>query len=360
LTENKKLKKCNLIIIKKVKVDAKENMTKSNDEMIGKKIIVIGSGNWGTTLALLFSKKNKIRLWTINKTEADEINENKENKNSLPGIKLNSNILAEKKFSSPIEKDDIVIIAIPSRKIESLVEEMIENKVEECIIVNASKGVEHSTLKTVSETIFAKLPKIRFANISGPTIARELAEGLPAKAILASQDVSLLFHLQKILENDLLKFEFRRDVEGIELAASLKGLIAIAVGLSDGFGFKTNVFGLIMTYGLHEFKTVMEFLGVRPSTVYSIAGMGDLITTCISENSRNRKFGKLLAEGLSRDEALKKVGMEVEGVSMAKTIQKLAKFNLSIPLISCVTRIIFEDVPDRKTELMKTLNSISG
>jgi glycerol-3-phosphate dehydrogenase (NAD(P)+) len=325
-----------------------------------RKIVVIGSGNWGTTLALLFSRKNKIFLWTLSKKEADEINKNGENKNFLPGIKLNSNIIAEEKFTSPVNKNDILIIAIPSRKIEGLVQEMAARKIEECIIVNASKGVEHSTLKTVSETILAKLPKIRFANISGPTIARELAEGLPAKAILASQDLDLLFYLQEILENDLLKFEFRRDVEGIELAASLKGLIAIAVGLSDGFGFKTNVFGLIMTYGLHEFKTVMEFLGVRSSTVYSIAGMGDLITTCISENSRNRKFGKLLAQGFSRDEALKKVGMEVEGVSMAKTIRKLAKFNLSIPLISCVTRIIFEDVKDRKTELMNTLNSISG
>jgi len=339
-------------------------MEKSMSEIDGKKssgkIIVIGSGNWGTTLALLFSQKNKVRLWTISRKEADAINRDGENKISLPGIPLNSNIIAEVKFSSSVKPNDILIIAIPSRKIESLVREMEARKIEECIIVNASKGVEHSTLKTVSETILAKLPKIRFANISGPTIARELAEGLPAKAILASRDVSLLFLLQEILENDLLKFEFRRDVEGIELAASLKGLIAIAVGLSDGFGFKTNVFGLIMTYGLHEFQTVTEFLGVQSSTVYSIAGMGDLITTCISENSRNRKFGKLLAQGFSRDEALKKVGMEVEGVSMGKTIQKLAKFNLSIPLISCITRIIFEDVTDRKTELMKTLNSISG
>ena len=105
---------------------------------------------------------------------------------------------------------------------------------------------------------------------------------------------------------------------------------------------------------------MMEFLGVQTSTVYGIAGMGDLITTCISRDSRNRKFGKLLAEGFSRDEALEKVGMEVEGVSMAKTIQKLAKFNLSIPLISCITRIIFEDIKDIKKELLDTLNSISG
>ena len=229
----------------------------------------------------------------------------------------------------------------------------------ECIILSASKGVEFSTLRTVGQIIHDKLPGVQFATLSGPTIARELAEGLPAKAILASRDIAILFQLQKVLENDTLKFEFSRDVHGVELAAAMKGLIAVAVGLADGFGFKTNVFGLIMTYGLDEFVNVMKFLGVYHKTAYGIAGIGDLITTCISENSRNRQFGKLLAQGFSRDDALHKVGMEVEGVSMAKTIQKLSKFNISIPLISCITRIIFEDVKDIKEEFLNTLNSIS-
>ncbi len=323
------------------------------------KIIIIGSGNWGTTLAKIFSQNNKIYLWTIDKEEAAEINKTRESK-FLPNVKLPENIIVEKKFSRKIEKNDIVITAIPSRAIEGLTEEFIENNTEKFIILNASKGVEHSTLKTVWETVMVKLPKVQFANLSGPTIASELADGLPAKAILAAPDIALLFKLQKKLDNDLLKFEFSRDIKGVELASALKGLIAITVGIADGFGFKTNVFGIIMTYGVHEFVTIMKFLGVYHKTAYSIAGMGDLITTCISENSRNRKFGKLLAQGHSTEEALNKVGMVVEGVSMAKTINKLAKFNLSIPLISCVTRIIFEDVKDIKKELLDTLNSISG
>ncbi len=323
------------------------------------KIIIIGAGNWGMTLAILFSKKHKIYLWTIDQDEADKINSNQTNR-LFNNIKLSDNIVVEKKFNRKINKDDIVIIAIPSRKIESLTDEFLENNETEFIAVNASKGVEHSTLKTVSETVLSKLEKVRFANLSGPTIARELIENLPAKAVLASEDVILLFYLQKVLENDILKFEFSRDVKGIELAASLKGLFAIAVGICDGLGFKTNIFGLIMTYGLREYEIVMKFLGVPISTVYGIAGMGDLITTCISENSRNRKFGKFLAQGYTRDEALEKVGMEVEGVSMAKTIQKLAKFNLSIPLISCITKIIFEDIKDIKSELITTINNISG
>lgn len=317
------------------------------------RIIVIGSGNWGTTLALLFSQRNDVRLWTINQQEADIINEARENTISLPGVPLPEHMVVEAKFSTPILRDDLVLIAIPSRKIEELAAEMAN--IPPCIVLNASKGVKHQDLSTIGEVVDRLLPQVRFANLSGPTIAREIADGLPAKAILASEDIALLFQLQEALENDLLSFEFSRDVQGIELCASLKGLIAIAVGLADGFGFKTNIFGLIMTYGLSEFTQVMEFLGVQTKTVYGIAGMGDLITTCLSENSRNRRFGRMLASGLSRDEALHEVGMEVEGVSMAKTVRKLAKFNLSIPLINCVTRIIFDEVEDRRKELLTTL-----
>ncbi|HPR16805.1 MAG TPA: NAD(P)H-dependent glycerol-3-phosphate dehydrogenase [Candidatus Cloacimonadota bacterium] len=322
------------------------------------KVIIIGSGNWGTTLALLFAARRKLYLWTIDQEEADAINLKHESQ-FLPGIKLSENIVVEKKFSRTIEPHDIVITAIPSSSIDDLMDEFIEQNVMQCIVLNASKGVEYSSLRTVGQIISDKLPRIKYANLSGPTIARELAQGIPAKAVLASRDIAVLFQLQGALENDLLKFEFSRDVQGVELAAAMKGLIAIAVGIADGLGFKTNIFGLIMTYGVREFVTVMKFLGVYHKTAYSIAGMGDLITTCISENSRNRKFGRLLAQGYKRDEALQEVGMVVEGVSMAKTITKLAKFNLSIPLITCVTHIIFEEVTDIRKELVDTLNSIT-
>lgn len=321
-------------------------------------LIVIGAGNWGTVLTKLFSGRNAVRLWAIDDEEASYIRSHQESK-YLSGIEIPSHVQVESKFSSEVSSDDVVVVAIPSRKMEDLIKEFKDHGYEKFIWVNASKGVEHSTLRTTYETVQKYLPAVKFANLSGPTIARELAEGLPAKAVMASDDVSLLLHLQEALDNELLKFEFSRDVIGSELAAAMKGLIAIAVGISDGLGFKTNVFGLIITYGLREFETVMEFLDVPTQTVYGIAGMGDLITTCISENSRNRTFGKYLARGYSLEDALKEVGMEVEGVSMAKTIRKLARFNLSIPLVSCITKIIFDGVDDIRKELMETINSIS-
>ncbi len=321
-------------------------------------IIVIGAGNWGLTLANLFSKQNNVIIWTKTQEDAQKI-KNGEKSVATLNITLNKEIIIEKKFSRKIDSNDIILIAVPSRKIEEIANELKKHGIKNNIILNASKGVESATLKTIQEIFTSCLPDVRFANLSGPTISKEIAEGIPAKAVLASKDLTVLFTLQKILQNDLLKFEFSRDVRGIELASAMKGLIAIAVGVADGLGFKANIFGLIMTYGLKEFERIMKFLGVNTNTVYGIAGIGDLITTSISPNSRNRKFGKLLAQGYSTEEALKKVGMEVEGVSMAKTIRKLSKFNLYIPLVNFVASIIFDDVKNIREELIKTLNEIT-
>lgn len=323
------------------------------------KLIVIGAGNWGTVLANLFAKENKVHLWTLTQKEADDINFYKENKTYLPGIILEDNLYAEKKFSSSIDTDDVVIMVIPSRKIKELAIEFKTNSYEKFILVNASKGVQQENLKTIGEIVSEILPNVRFANLSGPTIAKEIADGLPAKAILASEDIELLFSLKQILCNELLFFEFSTDVKGIELASSLKGLIAIAIGIADGLGYKTNVFGLIMTYGLYEFKNLAEFLNVNTKTVYGISGMGDLITTCLSENSRNRKFGKYLSLGNSTEKALELVGMEVEGVSMAKTVRKFVTLQLPLPLISFVSEAIFNKDINLKESLSEVLFNYS-
>ncbi len=318
------------------------------------KIYVLGAGNWGTTLALVFAKKNQVVLWTNTKDEADQINLDKENKQFLPGFILPDSIIAEQKYTSKIEEGDILIVGVPSRKVTEICQELKSHNYSDLIYVNVSKGVQHKSLKTIHEIVKEILPSVRFANLSGPTIAREIAEGLPAKAVLASDNIELLFYLQSQLENSQLFFEFSTDVKGIELTSSLKGLIAIAVGIADGLGYKTNIYGLLMTKGLAEFYKLMKFFNVNPKTVYGIAGMGDLITTCLSENSRNRQFGKLLAQGFSVNDALEKVGMEVEGVSMAKTVMKLTRLNISLPLISFVVDAINGEA-DIKNDLLEVL-----
>lgn len=318
------------------------------------RIYILGAGNWGTTLALVFSENNKVVLWTNTEEEAQTINKDRENKQFLPGFTLPENINAERKYSSTINEDDILIVGVPSRKVAEVCEELKAQNYNKLIYVNVSKGVQHKDLKTICEIVKEIIPKVRFANLSGPTIAKEIAEGLPAKAVLSSDDIELLFYLQTTLYNSRLFFEFSTDVKGIELASSLKGLIAIAVGIADGLGYKTNIYGLLMTKGLSEFYKLMKFFNVNPKTVYGIAGMGDLITTCLSENSRNRQFGKLLASGLDVKTALDKVGMEVEGVSMAKTVMKLTSLNISLPLISFVVDAINGEA-DIKRDLLEVL-----
>lgn len=317
-------------------------------------------GTGGTTLAILLAERNMVYLWTRTAEEAQEINQKRENVSYLQGVPLPSTILVEIVFNRAIEPEDIVLLAIPSRKIEEFFRECASKGYTRFTLVNASKGVEVNSLKTIQQTAKEILPQLCFVNLSGPTIAKEIAQGLPAKAILASENVDVLFKVADIFRNGLLQFSYSTDVKGIELASAMKGLIAIGIGLADGCGFKTNIFGLIMTYGLQEFTKVMEFLGVNTSTVYGIAGAGDLITTCLSENSRNRRFGYYLAIGQSREQALQSVGMEVEGVSMAKTVQKLTAFQLSIPLISFITRVIFDEIKDIKRELIQTLNAINN
>ncbi|MFH1196287.1 MAG: NAD(P)H-dependent glycerol-3-phosphate dehydrogenase [bacterium] len=305
------------------------------------KLHIIGAGNWGTTLAHLFSKENEVLLWTHTIKHAQSINSDSENKMYLPGLKLSKNIIAVKSFSVEIDSDDIVLLVVPSSALPGVADEL-KNRMNGQTIICATKGFEHQTMRTMGEVINAKLPDSPLIALSGPNIARELAQGKPTKAVLASENLIAVTRVVKYLKNDLLAFEVSRDIKGIELCAALKGIIAIGVGIADGLDLGDNFTALLMTYGLREFVAIAEFLGIQQKTIYGIAGLGDLIATCLSKNSRNRKFGYLLGKGYKTEEALKEVGMVVEGVQMTKTIVGLDDLNVSIPLFSIITKIIFE------------------
>ncbi len=305
------------------------------------KTVIIGAGNWGTTLASIFAQKHAVSLWTTTAEQAQSINELKENTKYLKGIALPPQVRAVKKFSEPVDEDDIVIISVPSNQVRSLAREL-HTTVGKQPLVCASKGFEHQSFKTMSEVINDELPQSPIIVFTGPNIAREVAEGKPTKAVLASKDFAAVKRVVEVLKNDLITFEICRDIKGVELCAALKGIIAIGVGIADGLGLGKNFTGVLMTYGLREFTEISEFLGISKKTIYGIAGLGDLIATCLSHNSRNKKFGYMLAKGINSTEALKKVGMVVEGVQMAKTISELEDLNMPIPLFSTISKIIFE------------------
>jgi glycerol-3-phosphate dehydrogenase (NAD(P)+) len=324
-----------------------------------KNAVILGAGNWGTTLAVEFSRCCQVRLWAENRDYADAINEHRENRQFLPGIKLPKSVVVEPKYASPIGPEDFLIMAVPSSQMVAVCHELKNRVHPGQIVINVSKGVVSDNLKTMSEIIEAELKNIHLVVLTGPTIAREVAAGEPARAVLACHDVGTLLTLRKTLNLPHLSFEMSRDVKGSELCAALKGIVAIGVGIAEGLNLHSNVQSVIMTYGLNEFKKIADFFHIPEKTIYGLPGMGDLITTCISPDSRNRRFGKLLGQGAPLKKALKEVGMVVEGVSMARTIVELAHFNLNIPLFQCLARIIFEAPKDIYLELTQTLKSIN-
>ena len=321
--------------------------------------IVIGAGNWGTAIAMQMVHAGPTRLWVRNTADAAKMNDSRQNQKYLPGIDLPQNLVVEESFSSAILPDDRIILVVPSRSIVDICEQLAPLLHPNQVIVNASKGVESHSLRSLGQIIEDHLPHIQFVSLTGPTIAREIVNGEPTKAVLSSRHLQALLKLSKEWSAlPQLWLEMSRDVEGAELCAALKGIIAIGMGMCDGANLHTNLQGVLMTYGLAEFREIARFLEVSEETVWGLSGVGDLFTTCISPDSRNRRFGRLRAQGVPLKEALNQVGMVVEGVSMAKSISELSHFHLRIPLFECLAKLIEGDELDIKFELLKALKEI--
>lgn len=317
-------------------------------------IHVIGAGNWGTTLAKLFAGSNQASLCTHSHAHAAEINELHENRRYLPGVTLPRSLSAVALADAVFASDDVVVLAVPSRALPDVAGQL-RDTVGGLPLVCATKGFQHASFRTMGQMVRDMVPESPLIVLSGPNIARELAAGLPSKAVLASHDLTTLTRVARILRNDTLIFELSRDVDGVELCAALKGVIAVGVGIADGLALGDNMTALLMTAGLREFVEIAEFLEIRHKTIYGIAGLGDLITTCISPNSRNRRFGRLLGQGVPTSEALEQVGMVVEGVQMARTIVEMGDLNIAIPLFSMIARAIFEEGIQLRDEFVNAL-----
>lgn len=322
------------------------------------RLIVIGAGNWGTALASELSHSLPVVLWTRTPEHAREISESRQNQRYLPGFHLHEHLQVECAFASAVAEDDLLLIVVPSVSMSKLCEELKDKIHPGQIVINATKGLQADSLVTMGQMISLALPLAKLVTLTGPTIAKELAEGLPCRAVLSCEDVGVLLKLKKALRAPNLSFAMSRDVEGAELCAALKGLVAIACGIADGLGYKTNVQGALLTAGIREFGVLARFLQVPEKTIYGLSGLGDLFTTCISPDSRNRRFGRLLAQGKDLESALAEVGMVVEGVSMARTVKELAHFDLDIPFFSWVAQMIFEGSKDVKADLRMVLEGV--
>lgn len=331
------MKKTSLALRKKIK---------SNKNIIGGEIImkvaVVGSGSWGTALAVLLAdNKHDVILWSFRKEEADNINEKKENTEFLPDVKINENIFVTSDDEA-VKEADMVVLAVPSKFVRSTCERFKNIFKVDSIIVNVSKGLEESSLLRLSQVIEEVVPQCKVAVLSGPSHAEEVGKKMATTCVASSKDIEIARKVQDAFMNPVFRVYTNDDIVGVELGGALKNLIALAAGISDGVGFGDNTKAALMTRGIVEISRLGIAMGAKKETFSGLSGIGDLIVTCTSMHSRNRRAGILLGQGKSLEETLKEIHMVVEGVNTAKAAYDLSvKYNVKMPITQEIYNVVF-------------------
>ena len=311
------------------------------------KISVIGSGGWGIALAILLHKNgHNLTIWSFDKKEAEELKTTRENKTKLPNILLPEDIKVTDDLKEAVNDKDILILAVPSKAIRSVSKSLKNIIKDNQIIVNVAKGLEEDTLKTMTDIIEEELKEKnpQVAVLSGPSHAEEVGKGIPTTCVVSAHNKELTLYLQNIFMNPSFRVYTSPDMLGVEIGGALKNVIALAAGIADGLNYGDNTKAALITRGIKEISLLGVAMGGEQSTFYGLTGLGDLIVTCASMHSRNRRAGILLGQGKTLDEAIKEVNMVVEGVYSAKSALMAAKkYNVEIPIIEQVNAVLFEN-----------------
>ncbi|MCI9598233.1 MAG: NAD(P)H-dependent glycerol-3-phosphate dehydrogenase [Firmicutes bacterium] len=291
-----------------------------------KKIGVIGAGSWGTALALVLSGKgHKVKIWDVDSQHLDELEQNRENMRYLPDIKFNDDLQVGMTLEETMNGADVILFSAPAQHFRSALENAEPYLKQDMLLVNVAKGIEQKTLLRMSEIALQRLPEARYVVLSGPSHAEEVGRSLPTTVAVASQDLKLAEEAQEIFMTERFRVYTTEDVVGVELGGALKNIIALGAGISDGMGFGDNAKAALMTRGLAEIKRLGIKLGADPATFAGLTGVGDLIVTCTSMHSRNRRCGIMIGEGMDPKQATEKVGMVVEGMFTTEAAYDLAK-----------------------------------
>ena len=314
------------------------------------KIAVLGAGSWGTALAISLSGKgHSIRIWDIDKNHAEALEKDRENVKYLPGIKFDQSMRIAETVEEAIEGVDMVLFSAPAQHFRSALEGAIPYLKEEMVLVNVAKGIEQKSLMRLSEIAREKLPGARYVVLSGPSHAEEVGKGLPTTVVAAAEDVKLAEFVQDAFMTERFRVYTNSDVAGVEFGGALKNTIALGAGISDGMGFGDNAKAALMTRGITEIARLGVRLGARAETFTGLTGIGDLIVTCTSMHSRNRRCGIMIGEGMKPSEATKKVGMVVEGMYTTQAAYDLAKrCEVEMPITEQIYQVINGNI-DAKT-----------
>ena len=315
-----------------------------------KKIAVIGSGGWGTAIAsLLADNGHKVTLWSYFKEEAEALARDHENKKFLPGVTLPDSICYTDSLEAAVDGVDYIFMVTPSQATETTAKNLSPFVKEGTIIVSCSKGLEEKTQKRLSEVIAENIPQARIAVMSGPSHAEEVGRKLPTTNVIASRDMQICEDLQDVLMCDYFRVYTGTDMVGVELGAALKNVIALCTGIADGIGVGDNGKAALMTRGMAEMCRLGVALGAEALTFSGLSGMGDLIVTCTSLHSRNRRAGVLIGQGMSPEDAIREVQMVVEGFYATKAAYALAKREgVEMPIVEQAYRVLFEGLAPKE------------
>lgn len=317
------------------------------------KVSIIGSGSWGTAVAVMLAKKGyDIKLWSWIQEETDRLNKDRENKEFLPGIKFPENICCTHNVEECTANADLIITAAPSPATRTTAKTLAPYIKPNQKMINISKGLENGSLKRLSEVYKEEIPQADISVMSGPSHAEEVSKGLPTTNVVASEHEETAKFIQDVLMGENFRIYTSTDIIGVELGGALKNVIALCAGISDGLGYGDNTKAALMTRGLAEITRLGTAMGAKASTFMGLSGMGDLIVTCTSMHSRNRRAGILLGEGKSLEETLNKVHMVVEGVNTATAAHELAhRYNVEMPIVEQAYGILYENKNPRDAVL---------
>lgn len=307
------------------------------------KIAVLGAGSWGTALSVVLANKgHSVNMWARNQEHIENLRCTRENSKYLPDTKLPDNIIMYTNIDDCVKECSVIVLAVSSQGIRETLKRIKKNVTKDQIFVNVSKGIENGTLLRISEIVNGCYPNNNYVAFSGPSHAEEVCKGIPTTIVSASKSRYAAEFIQDVFITPTLRVYTNPDVVGVELGGSLKNVIALGAGISDGLGYGDNAKAALMTRGIREIARLGEAMGANIGTFAGLTGIGDLIVTCTSMHSRNRRCGIQLGKGRSLEDAVSSIGMVVEGVYTTKAAYELSKkFNVEMPITNEIYNILY-------------------
>lgn len=320
-------------------------------------VAFLGGGSFGTALGILLANKGyKVSIYDRDKSVVDDINHNRKNDKYIKGLKIPKNVTAYNNLDETLTEVKYVVLAVPSHVIRSASESLKDKIDNDVVVISIAKGIEEGSNLRLSEVIQEELPNNKVVILSGPSHAEEVAFDIPTTVVVSSKDENAANEVQDLFITKNFRVYTNDDLVGVEIGGAVKNIIALAAGICDGIGYGDNSKAALMTRGMAEIVRIGIKLGGKPETFLGLTGMGDLIVTCTSIHSRNRRAGFLIGKGESTEEAIKDVGMVVEGIKACKAFYELKeKLNVEMPITDVLYKVLFQnkDPKDAVVALME-------